>query len=218
MVSWSWTQAWKVRFCSILSLSLLILYNVSDVLQGLLFTHVDDCINTGNKTFEENVTNPLKHSFHISKHRDTSFKNVGLSTVQKPKYINVSQVDYRNSLEIEDISENCHNQIFHLLNNLETHQLQCIIVQVNWIATQNQPNISFDVLDLSVLMNKESTASDLLKAKKLFKKTNLNKVNLLYPYITDINAIMERSQLKTKCEEINTSKYSKWYRKQKTFL
>lgn len=58
-------------------------------------------------------------------------------------------------------------------------------------------------------MNKESTASDLLKAKKLFKKTNLNKVNLIYPYITDINAIMERSQLKTKCEEINTSKYSK---------
>ena len=63
----------------------LFLYYVSNVLQGLLLTHGDDFINIGNKTFEENVTNALKQSFHISTQAYTSFKYVGLNIGQKPK-------------------------------------------------------------------------------------------------------------------------------------
>ena len=85
----------------------LFLYYVSNILHGLLLIHDDDFINTGNKTFEEKVTNAFRQSFLISKHTDTSLKYVGLNIVQKPKYIDVSQVDYIHSLEIVDIPINC---------------------------------------------------------------------------------------------------------------
>ena len=48
-------------------------------------------------------------------------------------------------------------------------------------------NLSFHVLDRSVSMNKESTVNNVLKVKMLFIKNKLNKVSLIYPYITDMN-------------------------------
>ena len=73
-----------------------------------------------------------------------------------------------NSIELVEIPINCQYQKFHQLNKEEKHKLHSIIGQINWVATQTQPDICFNVLDLSISMNKNSTMLDLLKTVKLF--------------------------------------------------
>ena len=69
------------------------------------------------------------------------------------------------------------NQKFHLLNDQEKHNLGSMIGSINWLATQTQRSVSFDVLDLSLFVNKQSTVLDLLKTN-YFRRLDITKVNL----------------------------------------
>ena len=77
-------------------------------------------------------------------------------------------------------------QKFHQLNE-EKQKLRSITRQINCVATQTQPDICFDVLDLSISMNKNSTILDLLKAIKLLKKVKVNESTLTYPHFSSIS-------------------------------
>ena len=51
-------------------------------------------------------------------------------------------------------------QKLHQLNEEKRHKLRSITGQINWVARQTQPDICFDVLDLSISMNKNSNLCD----------------------------------------------------------
>ena len=42
--------------------------------------------------------------------------------------------------------------------------------QLNWVATQIKPDVSYDVLDLSIKLQKHPTVEDLLIVNKTVKK------------------------------------------------
>ena len=110
----------------------------------------------------------LQNTFLIGKQSDTDLKYVGLNILQKKDCIKISQKDYINSIELVEIPIKRQYQKFHQLNEEEKHKLRSIIGQINWVATQTQPDTCFGVLDLSISINKNSTILDLLKAVKLF--------------------------------------------------
>ena len=71
--------------------------------------------------------------------------------------------------------------------NEEKQKLHSITGQINCVATPTQPDICFDVLDLSISMNKNSTILDLFKAIKLLKKVKVNEGTLTYPHFSSIS-------------------------------
>ena len=77
-------------------------------------------------------------------------------------------------------------QKFHQLNK-EEKLLRSIIGKINWVATQTQPDISFDVLDFIISMNKNYTILDWLKAAQLLKKVKVNEGPVIYPHFSSIS-------------------------------
>ena len=71
---------------------------------------------------------------------------VGLNILQKKDCIKISQKDYINSIELVEIPIKRQYQKFHQLNEEEKHKLRSIIGQINWVATQTQPDTCFGVL------------------------------------------------------------------------
>ena len=108
--------------------------------------------------------------------------------LQKKDCIDISQKDYVNSIKLVEIPIKSQYQKFHQLNQEEKHKLRSIIGQINWVATQTQPGICFDVLDLSISMNKNSTVFDLLKSVKLLKKVKVNEGTLISSFLVDFES------------------------------
>ena len=67
------------------------------------------------------------------------------------------------------------------LNDKETRDLREVIGQLNWICTQTRPDISYDVLELS-MATKHPQVEHLLKANKIIRKAKENNMQLVFQY------------------------------------
>ena len=106
--------------------------------------------------------------------------------MQKKGRIEIPQKDYIDPIELVEIPIKRQYERFHQLNEEEKHKLSSSIGKINWVATQMQPDICLDVLDLSISINKNSTILDLLKAVKLLQKVKANEGTLIYPHFSSV--------------------------------
>ena len=72
------------------------------------------------------------------------------------------------------------------LKNDEIRSLRALTCQLNWVATQIRPDVSYDVLDFSMKLQKHPTIEDLLTANKTVKKLKVDQNSgIFFPEIGD---------------------------------
>ena len=95
-----------------------------------------------------------------------NFKYVGFDIIQTEEGIISEQNNYINSIQPIPISPKRKSEKYAELNQEEISELRAVIGQLSWVATSTRPDISFDVLELSMAI-KHPLVEHIIKANKL---------------------------------------------------
>ena len=138
---------------------------------GLMTVHVDDFIYAGTQEFQSSVGNDILDCFQIKSQEMTSFLYLGLDVIQDPDSfeITVGQGKYIQDLKTIQLSNIRKSQKTHALNSSEYAQFRSGVGQINWLACQTRPDISFASCQLSNNV-KDPNIADVLQYNKLVKK------------------------------------------------
>ena len=152
-------------------------------LQGIFVMHVDDFMIGGSDQFKKEVINKIVKKFKIGNREICNFKYVGLHIEQvlsSKKNIVIQQNNYIDTMTQIQISAKGASEKYSHLNDKETRDLREVIGQLNWICTQTRPDISYDVLELS-MATKHPQVEHLLKANKIVKKAKGEQYAISFP-------------------------------------
>lgn len=97
------------------------------------------------------------------------------------------QQEYANGIEKLNITDSRLKN--DPLNEDESHQLQALAGQLNWLSNQTRPDIAFNTCQISVNMHK-ATITEIYNANKTINKIKSEKVVLRFIYIGDIKKII----------------------------
>ena len=161
-------------------------FSENGVLRGVIALHVDDFFHCGDKVFQDQVIQPLKDEYEISKEAERKFSYIGLEIQQNDDEIILNQESYIADLKMIDV-KGLHNKN-EILTGKKSEELRSLIGKLLWVSGQTRPDIAFEVCQLSVNFNK-ATVEDLKKANKCVKKLQLKKVALRFPNLGDMSKI-----------------------------
>ena len=97
------------------------------------------------------------------------FKYCGLEIAHHEQFISLAQNEYSNTISEIPINVTIRMHKNDMINEVEEKQLRTLIGQLNWIASQTRPDLSYDVLHLSIKVNK-ATVETLILANKIVRK------------------------------------------------
>ena len=164
----------KVKCCK--SAPTLFVSHENNKLQGIICTHVDDFIFGRDKLFNEQIRNIKKITIGIES--EITFVYLGLNIQQYQNYsISVDQISYNNNVEYVEMDAKRKADKSDMVTNIEPKKYRTLIGQLNWIACQTKPDLSFDHCEISSVANK-AKVSDLIKANKVLSKAKSNHVKL----------------------------------------
>ena len=123
----------------------------NNVCQGVVALHVDDFLFGGTQSFLEEVIDKLRTIFLIGSEESNSFKYLGLNISEEEDCITLSQKSYIKSLQEMKVDMNINKDT--VLSTSQQSELRAMCGQLNWIATQSRPDISYDVCQLSTKLN-----------------------------------------------------------------
>ena len=149
-------------------------------LQGLLMSHVDDFLWSGTEMFKTSVIDRIRKTFQISSENSTLFKYVGLQIQQCEEGIYITQKEYANEIEEIEIAASRKTEANQPINEDEKSALRSVIGQLNWLATQTRPDLSYDVCDLATSL-KQGTVELITKANRIIRKAKSQDVHLHFP-------------------------------------
>ena len=149
-------------------------------LEGVLISHVDDFVWSGTERFRMSVIERIKTIFKISEENTEAFKYVGIEIYQDDQGIHVDQKKYTEELQEIKIKSSNKESSDRLVNEDERKSLRSVIGQINWLATQTRPDLSYTVSELGSNF-KNATIKHLMKANKLVKKAKFNAYSLFFP-------------------------------------
>lgn len=158
----------------------LFFYCSENGLEGIFLSHVDDFIHAGTKLFEERVLHKIKESFQIGKIERYSFKYIGWNIKSSSEHTTVDQADFIEKLEEIPITVKRASNKHDSLNKQERKQLRAAIGQCNWVASQTRPDISYDVIELSMICN-DPLVQHIVNVNKVIKKLKLTMCQLMFP-------------------------------------
>lgn len=151
------------------------------VLEGIVCIHVDDFLFGGTVHFKNSIIDKLSSLFLIGSSEEGSFKYLGLNINQDDSMnVYVDQDTYINSIKPIDISAKRKSHKDQDLSDKEKTKFRALIGQLNWVATQTRPDVSFDVCELSLSV-KGAKVEDMIKANKILSKVQSEKVSICYP-------------------------------------
>ena len=142
--------------------------------------HVDDFLFAGTYQFFRNVTDKITNKYKIGKHQNRSFTYVGLKVEESSSEIRISQNEYISEMKEIPIARTRQARRFSPLNATEIDELKSLVGQLNWTATQTRPDLSYEVLELSIMKN-HPQVDHLLRASKAVKKLKREENSMLYP-------------------------------------
>lgn len=150
-----------------------------DKQKGFLVMHVDDFIWAGEEEFREKIVERLGRKFKIGKEAHDDFKFIGLEIQQCVGQTILSQRQYIEEMCCIDLElgRKIHKQAF--LSESEFRSLRKSIGQLNWVATQSRPDISYDVLDLS-MGAKSAKVEDIIKVNKVIRNLKAHDLSIRY--------------------------------------
>ena len=149
------------------------------VLTGLLAAHVDDVFWAGSEEFEKDVINTIKAKFEISGEYSEAFKYIGLQLEKTIDGLQMHQNDYIASLSSIPMPRANRNN--NTLDQMEKRDLRRIVGQLLWIASISRPDISFDVMELSMSNSRPSYVEEVKRANKIVNWIQNNPCSLLFP-------------------------------------
>ena len=151
-----------------------------NVLSGIMCVHVDDILLGGTSDFFARIVEPMKEQLTVGTSCDGDFfKYIGVSIVQKDGIIGLHQNDYVDSLEAIGLTRTRASRRLDKLGKKELHDFRALVGQLNWLGTQTRPDISFDVCELSTVLN-AATVDDALRVNKVVKKVKQRRVTLQF--------------------------------------
>jgi hypothetical protein len=122
--------------------ALFIWHNGDGTVRGIIASHVDDFIYTGNKSFQSEVIENLKVWFKIGQECEGSFKYVGLSVIQGKGQVKINQDDYISTVEPIEIPKE-RRQDSELTSD-EKSQLKSLAGKMIWAASQTRPDVAYE--------------------------------------------------------------------------
>ena len=150
-------------------------------LAGVITAHVDDFFWCGTKHFKSCVIDELRNIFLFGEEHSEIFRYVGINVQQQENgKISLNQNNQIEKLETPLISYERMANKDSPLNAEELRTFRGICGQLNWIASQSRPDLSFDVCDLSCRI-KNAKVADLLRAMKVIRKAKASRVSLKFP-------------------------------------
>ena len=157
-------------------------------LEGLFIMHVDDFLYSRTENFKKTIINQIQEKFKVGKHMEGNFKYVGFDIIQTEEGIISEQNNYINSVQPIPTSPKHKSEKYAELNQEEISELRAVIGQLSWVATSTRPDISFDVLELSMAI-KHPLVEHIIKANKLIQMLKSYPCRILFPVLGDVQSI-----------------------------
>ena len=159
----------------------LFFYHEKDgTLGGIIIIWVDDFFYSGTKKFEDNVISKLENIFKIGRVEHNDFVYTGLAVKKDQEGITLNQSKYTDKLQQAVLRGGLQSRP---LDKEEQTLYRKLTGQLNWAATQTRPDMSYTVVELSMMFNK-SCLEDLKRANKSIVKLKSEQVHLRYPKLT----------------------------------
>lgn len=169
----------------------LFFWHVNGRLEGIICLHVDDFLWAGTANFEKSIMKGLASMFLVgSSSGNGSFRYVGINVEQDSKGISVHQSEYVSAIKPMDLINRSLKDKEVLLDEKEKHEYRSLVGQLNWIATQTRPDLSFDVCVLSSVFHTARVA-DVLHANKVVKRAIKQPIVLRFPKLDLRGASLE---------------------------
>lgn len=149
-------------------------------LLGVIMSHVDDLLISGNRQFIDQMLSEIKQVFKISNQESTVFKYIGLQIERDDKGIYLHQKSYKNELKEIEIAPERKRETESELTADEKLSLKTAIGQVNWLSTQTCPQISYDICNIAT-QQKYATINTILRMNKLIRKVKSSDMYLKFP-------------------------------------
>ena len=158
-------------------------WRAEDGLEGIITCHVDDFLWCGSSRFEKKVIEKLRQVFLLGSEESEIFRYLGLHIHQQSdRVIKVHQMPQAEELQEPKLSPERRMQQDSELSPAELTRLRGVTGQINWLATQTRPDLSFDVCDLSCSI-RDPKVADLQRAAKVVRKAQSARVSLKYPHL-----------------------------------
>ena len=125
----------------------------------ILCSHVDDFYFVGSEHFITSVVQPIRNQFNLSREHDRLFKFLGVKMHESNDKISLNQIQYINSIE-PILVNNITQKIKEEINRGEARQLKGLVGQLQWVAKQTRPDISFAACQLSTRL-KDATYAEI---------------------------------------------------------
>lgn len=157
-------------------------------LSGVFLMHVDDFIWGGTQAFRDNVISKIKSEFQIGMETSGVFKYIGLEVRQNDSGITLSQNQYLKIVEPVpvNVTRACHKM--EDCNATEQENLRCLVGQIGWLSINTRPDVSYDVLELSCILN-HPKVDNMIQANKCLRKAEMVDCSLKFPHLGDLNKI-----------------------------
>lgn len=153
---------------------------------GILTSHVDDFLYGGNSQFQNKILPKIREIFQIGLEESDSMRYLGLDISHVDHGISLTLEKYGNSLSEIDTSI-CGTDKKKDLNKDEASQFKRVVGQINWVATQSRPDVSFDNCILGNSASK-ATVGDIYQANKVLRRIRGFPVTLFFPTSLDLGS------------------------------
>ena len=149
--------------------------------------HVDDFLYAGSHSFQQ-VIEKLSTIFKVGSKGTDIFRYIGLDVKETNGGTTVSQDSYISTLVEIHITPSRKMRKYDDLTKEEEKELKTVIGQLNWIATQCRPDLSFQVLELSTI-NKFAKVEQLIQANKLIRKLKSEPCKIFFPRLGNLKKL-----------------------------
>lgn len=154
---------------------------------GILISHVDDFLYGGNSYFLKTIIPQIRSRFKVGSEEEDCFKYLGLAVSQVPLGIQLSLGDYIEGMQELDTSR-LGGDKKRLLNKEEITEIKHLVGQINWVASQCRPDISFENCVLGGQADK-ATVAEVFQANKVVKRVKGQPLNLTFPKELDLKTV-----------------------------
>ena len=155
-------------------------------LHDVISTHVDYFCWAGTKLFLVNVIDQIKKQFVIKSEEVSDFKYVGLNVKQNDRKIRISQDEYVKNLRTLPVDNM--RSVEEKISEVELTNVRKLIGQLNWMATQTRPDLSYDVNELSSCLA-DKKLKNIKCVNKAVKKAKKEKSQLVIPDLGNLNKL-----------------------------
>ena len=136
-------------------------------LAGIIVLHVDDTLWAGNQNFSEQFISKLTTNLLISTEEHRNMRYLGLSLSSEEGALTINLNHYAEKME--EIPINPERSDEDVLTPAELKNLRTLSGQINWLATQCRPDLSFNSCHVACSI-KEGKIKDARAANKVLRR------------------------------------------------